>query len=126
LVAAPDTGFELHAFEGSAKFGDVGHVQPGQPYDPVRALVGAGGFLAKAGTPSLIDSLVAQIYTVPDGTDVDISLEAEVTEANCGREISALTILPSKIGAPTSTPWQVKMPSCDAVGEVVLLGQVSE
>lgn len=124
LLAAPDTGFELHAYEGAAKFGDAGHVQPGQPYDPVRALVGAGGFLAKVGTPSLMGSRVAQVYTAPEGTDADLSLEAEVTEANCGRHISALTIRPKADGPPKVTPWNLSMPDCDSLGEIILLGTI--
>lgn len=126
LLAAPEAGFELHAYEAGATFGEAGHVWSELPYDPIRALVGRGGFLARAGTPSLMGSKIAQIYTVPSDTDVAVSLEAVVTEANCGRDIEALTIRPTADGHPVMTPWQVAMPDCEAIGEVIILGDLAD
>ena len=117
-----DAGLELHAMEFGASFGAEGHVWPGAPRAPQAAIDGRGGFLTRltAGEHH------AQIYTLPRaalaGTgSVRLSIDAPATAGSCAREASA-RILRSRGGtSPEVREVRFTHPSCDAVGEVLVL-----
>jgi hypothetical protein len=72
---------------------------------------------------TLVDQpMFAEVYTYPADTDakVDIVVEVTVTPQVCGREISAETILSSS-GLVEVSKIPVKIPACDAAGDILLL-----
>ena len=124
-----DTGVELHALEFGASYDDAGHVWSGAPREPSIAALGEGGFMTRLGDPALPDGQTAEVYTFPTGTaktggEIEMSVEVEVTAANCGRDMSADVIEVTE-GKPT-VPEELKMtlPGCDAVGDFIQLKNI--
>ena len=115
-----ETGLHLHAFEGDARHGAPGHVWAGAP----RAPEADGGFLMRLGAPDMADARVAEVYTFPvepPSGGVALTIEAEVTEATCGRDIAADTL--ALRGGTAAPPREVAMfmPDCSAVGDFLVL-----
>jgi hypothetical protein len=65
---------------------------------------------------------MAQVYTFPVGLAeaVDLTIEAEVTEATCNRELLG-EVLFSELGGVTKTDLTMATPDCDAIGDVLVL-----
>lgn len=117
-----DMGLELHAMEFGAVFGDQGHVWLEAPSAPEDAIAGDGGFL------TLLDSgeSSAQIYTLPratlrEGDSVRLSIDAPVTATNCTLDVVARTLRAEGAGPVNVTELTFTVPSCDAVGDVLVL-----
>lgn len=125
-------GLQLHAREFGAGYGESGHVWAGAPGAAGLALDGTGGFLIELGDPAADNALLAQVYTFPTGTtaragDVELTVEAEVTAANCGRDIAAQSIQLRPGSAPDAQDLTMTLPGCDAAGEfLVLSGMLSD
>ncbi|WP_254796818.1 hypothetical protein [Sulfitobacter albidus] len=123
------TGFELHAREYGADYGDPGHVWGEAARDMSWAVTGQGGFIARLGDTDVADGLMAEVYTFPtsiaqDSGEVALSVEAQVGDANCGLEIEAET-LQSKRGADiTSRNVTLSVPDCDAAGNFLVLNNL--
>ena len=70
--------------------------------------------------------MLAEIYTFPrdtlngDGTE-RLSIEAEVTEANCGQDTLARTLESDVEGAVAVIELTFTVPGCDAVGDYLVL-----
>lgn len=111
-----DDTFQLHALERGVDYGQPGHVRAGSGASP------DGGFVIALGDPALDLPMMAEIYTWPaDATvPVEISIEAEVTEATCGRELLGETVETGAEDA-TVTDLSLAMPDCDAVGDILVL-----
>jgi hypothetical protein len=58
--------------------------------------------------------------------DIQLEIEAEVTDATCGREISAQSLQVTEAGAPRVQELQLTMPDCDAIGDFLVLKNVLE
>ncbi len=117
---------QLHAFEFGASYGENGHIWAASAADPTRAVAGLGGFLTSLGDASVPDALMAEVYTFPSGIAlrdgaIEISVEAEVTERNCGRLVEAQSIQLVPGEAAAATDLTMTMPGCDAVGEYLVL-----
>ena len=119
-----DAGFDLHALEDGAGYGDEGHVWSQKPGAPDRAVFGNGGFATRLG--NLPMGFVAVIYTYPAHLDdsrppPEISIEAEVKATNCGTTISAtyLEAVPGR--SPMASDLTMAVPGCDAAGEFLVL-----
>lgn len=122
-------GFQLHAREFGAGYGQPGHIWSGLVADNDAFHTDAQGFMVMLGNISIADTLIAEIYSFPagmaqrDGT-VNLSVEAQVTAANCGREIEARTIERLQ-GAPLKIQNTVLVvPDCDAVGNFMVLNNL--
>jgi hypothetical protein len=120
-------GPELHAFEFGADYGDAGHVWRGNPRDASWAIRARGGFEQALGDGNAVVPARLEVYTFPAGHypgegDVRLSLETEVTAANCNRDIAArsLTITGGVAQAPTDVT--LAMPECDAQGDFLVFG----
>jgi hypothetical protein len=119
-------GMGLHALEFGASYADEGHVWAGAARDATTA---AGGFMTRLGDDAADNPMIAEIYTFPigaasrDGT-VDLSVEAEVTSANCGRDVSAQSIQIMPGSEPTVMDLTMTMPDCAAVGEYLVLNNM--
>lgn len=115
---APDA-FALNAYEGGAAHGEPGHISASGP----RAVTLApqpSGWMVRLGEGL---PLVAEVYTFPDapGAAPRLSIEAEVTEATCGREMLGETLL-SVRGLVTVEELTLAMPGCeDAIGDFLVL-----
>lgn len=121
-----DTGIQVHAREFGAPYDSDGHVWSGHARDLAAASGGTGGFITRHGESSLDEALLAEVYSFPTGTiersgAVALSVEAEVTRANCGRDVEAQAI--QKIGQDRleAQSLVLAMPDCSAVGDFLVL-----
>lgn len=120
------TGLQIHALEFGADYGDPGHVWAEAARDWASAMTMRGGFLTRLGDASLSDAFLAEVYTFPaevtgrDGV-VRLSVEAEVTPENCGRDIAGQTIQAQPDGSLRPVSLTLSMPGCEAVGEFLVL-----
>ncbi|MWD28654.1 translocase [Aquicoccus sp. SCR17] len=124
-------GIELHAMEFSDDYDGPGHVWSKAERSPEAAESGEGGFLVTLGDAGMDGALQAEVYTFPAAAtkrsgDVDMSVEAEVTEGNCGKEIEAQTIEVHRGTAPRVQDVTVFVPDCDAVGDFLVLKNLIE
>ncbi|WP_417523270.1 hypothetical protein [Marinovum sp.] len=124
-------GLGLHALEFDARYFGKGHIHSASPSDLTAAASGTSGFLTRFGENAGGDALMAEVYTFPSGTSntagqIGLSVEAEVTEANCGKEIAAQT-LQLKPGEKLRTrDVTLYMPACDAGGDFLVLKNLFE
>ncbi len=107
----------LNAYEYGSDYDGAGHVQARMPRTPDTPL---GGYLLSYG--GVDEGAHAEIYSAPTGmTGTRFDLEAPVTAATCGRDLSAtvVQIRAGQIGAPV--PVTLAMPDCDQLeGSVVM------
>jgi hypothetical protein len=123
-----DAGLQLHALEFGAGYGESGHVWTGAPRGPEFAASGRGGFVMRLGQGGP-EAEFAEIYTYPAGADtrdgvVRLSIEAEVTEANCGTQVSGDSLQPAVDGTITAVGLTMAIPDCDALGEFLVLKNI--
>ncbi|UWR22515.1 hypothetical protein [Sulfitobacter sp. S190] len=126
-----ETGFQLHAREFGADYGDAGHVWSGASRDMSYAVTGEGGYLSVLGDSTSPDALIAEVYTYPSGTassagKIDLSVETEVIEANCGLEIEGQTMQMQAGGTIRSRDLTLAVPDCDAAGNFLVLNNLFE
>lgn len=93
----------INAFEFGAEFRAEGHVSIDSDRTMEDAAKGIGGFVTSLGNFEQGEALVAEVYTFPTGTsltegDVHVSVDANVTIANCGLRIEAQTLEVSRAG----------------------------
>jgi hypothetical protein len=126
LVAEATSGFQIHALEFGASYGEEGHIWLENPGNPALAAMDGQGYLLQLGDPGVDGAVMTQIYTFPSGGSaangvVRLSVEAEVTAMNCSREIEGQTIERGPGGVPISMSMTVSVPDCDAIGEYLVL-----
>lgn len=119
-------GLQIHALEYGADYGEAGHVWAGAARDMASAARGEGGFITRLGDPDIFEPMIAEIYTFPSGTalktgTIDLSLEAEVTAANCGRDVEAQVLQKSGTQRMKMRELVLAMPACDAAGDYLVL-----
>lgn len=120
-----ESGLEIHALEFGAAYGDAGHVWRLAPRSAATAA--RGGFLTSLGSSELAEGYRAVIYSFPTGSSqrtgvVRLNVEAEVTAANCGHEISAQSFQKTGDGKVQMTDLTLlSVPGCDAIGDILLL-----
>ncbi|KKK94445.1 hypothetical protein LCGC14_2682800, partial [marine sediment metagenome] len=120
---------ELHAREFGADYGDAGHVWSGAPRDMTAAVLGEGGFMTRNGDTDTSDPLMAEVYSFPVAAagqegDVALSVEAEVSEANCGLEIEAQALELRGSDQVKTQNLTLAVPDCDAVGNFLVLNNL--
>jgi hypothetical protein len=121
-----ENGTSLHALEYGADYNGSGHIWANAAGEIADTAVGKGGFMMMLGNPSVSDAMTAQVYTFPSafaeqGGDVSLSVEIEVTAANCGKEIEAQTLQTVKGAPPKVQSLSLTMPDCDAIGDFLVL-----
>ena len=124
-----ESGIKIHALEYGSDFGDQGHVWVNAAYDMARAARGEGGFLTRHGSGDLDNPLIAEVYTFPTetaprGGDVSLRVEAEVTAANCGRDLEIQTIATDDIRGLKVQDIVLAMPDCDGIGDFLVLNNL--
>lgn len=122
-------GVHLHALEYQADYDSSGHVWAGAPRDEVMAASGEGGFLTRLGAQDMPEAQIAEIYSFPSGLaahdgDVALSVEAEVTAQNCGRDIEAQAIQITPGVAPRVRDLSLAIPDCNATGDFLVLNNL--
>lgn len=113
----------INAYEFGASKREMGHVWSGAPKSPSRAVRGSGGYLTQMGDGS---GESVEIYSFPvdqvvDNGVVRLVVEAEVSEANCDRELRAQAFQTGIAGQLVRTEIALAMPGCDRLGEIVRL-----
>ncbi|WP_300032924.1 hypothetical protein [uncultured Roseobacter sp.] len=121
-----DTGVQIHAREYGADYGDAGHVWQGSPRHVSALTDGNGGFVTVLGDARNKDRLMTEVYTYPAETSravdaVALSIETEVTLSNCGTHVDATAVRVSRGGLPVVRDLSIDVPSCDAVGDFLVL-----
>lgn len=121
-----EAGLQIHAFEYAADYDTDGHVWYGNSRDLTSVIGGQGGFLLRLGDGQSEISKMADVYTFPTGNaattgTVNLSVEAEVTGSNCGRDIRASTLQIHQGGPATTRQLEIAMPECAASGDFLVL-----
>ncbi len=120
-----DVGFQIHAREFGASYGGKGHVWSGAAPGADPGL----GFVTRLGQSDTLLPQMAEIYTFPVGTSsasgiVALSVEAEVTSDNCGRDISAQSLELKDRSPLRARDLVLAMPDCSAVGDFLVLNNL--
>jgi hypothetical protein len=117
-----DDSFQINAFENGARFGQAGHVSIANPQRVLANIPTRGGYLTSLGDRTASVPMLAEVYTFPteDDASVDLTLEATVTTATCDRELLG-EVLFSESGAVAKTDLSMSMPTCDGIGDVLVL-----
>jgi hypothetical protein len=121
-----ETGLQIHALEFGATYGEEGHGWFGNDRDLTAVIGGRGGFLMRLGDGFSEVSHMADVYTFPtvnaaEAGDVQLTVEAEVNGANCGRAISATTLQVKPGADPIKKTLNVEIPACSATGDFLVL-----
>ncbi|CUH84304.1 hypothetical protein [Thalassovita mediterranea] len=115
-----DLGISLHAYEFGATYGEEGHVWAG-----ALSTSAVDAQMVLLGDRDLPESYRAEVYTVPATAamagQVQLSIEAEVTVANCDRDIQAEAIQWRAGGQLEVRELSLAVPGCDTVGDFLLL-----
>lgn len=124
-------GVQLHALEFGATYGEIGHISAASVGDKMQMETGAGGYLTALGDSRAINPLMVEVYTFPTGIvsrdgDVILNVEAEVTAANCGREVAAQSLQIAPNAVTSAMDLTMTMPDCDAIGEFLVLKNMFE
>lgn len=127
---AGQAGFELHAREFGAGYGDAGHVWAGAKRDVSSAAMGDAGFVSLLGRDDAHEPYLAQVYSFPASAAsksgiISVSVEAEITATNCGREVAAQTFHVHN-GELRTRDLSMTIPACDAVGDFLVLNNLIE
>ena len=88
-----------------------------------------GGQVARLGDPTLANANLAEIYTFPksrskQGGTIALTVEAEVTEKNCGRDIAAQSIELRDADLPRTQDLVLSVPECSSVGDFLVLNNL--
>ncbi|MGB3246144.1 MAG: hypothetical protein WBB25_16540 [Sulfitobacter sp.] len=124
-----DTGFEIHAREFGADYGSNGHVWQGAPGDIASAIIGDGGFTLRYGDVKAPDALLAEVYSFPKAANgrlrsVELTVETEVSDINCGLEIEAQTLEIQSGSQMKTRNLTLSVPGCDATGNFLVLNNL--
>lgn len=121
-----DAGFEVHAMEFGANYGEQGHVWREAAREATDAATGTGGFLLELGQAVGDAPLLAEVYTFPSGKapqagTISLSVEAEITVNNCAKDVSAQTLERTADASVRIADLTLSIPECEAIGEFLVL-----
>ncbi|MEO0751582.1 MAG: hypothetical protein AAFY25_07230 [Pseudomonadota bacterium] len=124
-------GLQVHALEYGATYDEPGHIWSGAMGEIANAAKGEGGFMMRIGEATPLSTHMIEVYTFPTGTalnggSIALSLEAVVTEENCGRDLEAQVLQKSGAEAMRARDLILAMPDCDAVGDFLVLNNMFE
>lgn len=114
----------LNAYAPGAEYGGAGHVRPVALSDLPAGASPRGAVLA-LGAADVALPLLAHVYTYPEGDWPLLTIEAEVTEATCARDLLGEAI-ESQGGGVVVQDLTLTMPDCDAIGEFLVLNIAPE
>ncbi|MFC3613527.1 hypothetical protein ACFORG_07115 [Lutimaribacter marinistellae] len=116
-------GLQIHAREFGASYGEQGHVW--------HAAAEGYGHVVRLGDAETFAPQLAEVYSFPLARNVqagtiDLTVEAEVTSANCGRDISAQSLERRGASSLRTRDLILAMPDCDATGDFLVLNNLVE
>lgn len=119
-----NSGFEIHAREFGAQYGELGHVWHGADQ------VGSAGQVIQLGDATQLAPRLAEVYSfhragAQAAGVIEISVETEISQINCGRDISAQTLRISQ-GRVQTRDLVLSMPDCGAAGDFLVLNNLVE
>ncbi len=117
-----NSGLELHALEFGATYGSAGHVWKGSELGQ-----GAGHVLF-LGDPAQVAARLLQVYTLPKNRGygvVNISVEAEITSANCDQVVAA-QLVERRDDRLRTRDLVLNIPECSATGDFLVLNNLVE
>ncbi len=120
-------GFQIHALEFGASYGGPGHVWSGA--EPTDAGERTTGTVVRLGAEEALSPRLAEVYTFPAAAadrsgDIALSIEAEVTPDNCGRDISAQLLERKGADRMQTRALDLTVPGCTAVGDFLVLNNL--
>lgn len=126
-----NAGLQLHAREFNAEYFADGHVWADAKGNMAAAAQGQSGFLSSVGRSDVPEGLSAEIYSFPAGAAsrdgvIALSIEAEITAANCDATIEAQTMEVRDGSGMRTRDLSVDMPGCDTVGDFLVLKNLVE
>lgn len=115
-------GFQLHAREFGASYGEIGHVWH-------EAAKSGHGTMVRLGRSDLFSPKQAEVYTFPKvatamGGSIALTVETEITARNCGREIEAQTLELRGASTLVARDLSLAMPNCSAIGDFLVLNNL--
>jgi len=122
-------GFELHAREFGADYGQDGHVWSGVAQNTEGMIEGDNGYIVRLGDSLALEPLIAEVYTFPSGFSarsgtIDLTVETEVTMENCGLEVEAQSLEKMAGGKMKTQDLILSVPGCDTVGSFLVLNNL--
>ncbi|WP_226624823.1 translocase [Alloyangia pacifica] len=126
-----ESGLALHANEFGAAGDEAGHVWAAAAGDLTRTARGEGGFLTRLGDAASPEARMAEVYTFPAAAAkkagaVTLTIEAKITEANCGRGLEAQTLQRRLGRSLRASDLTLAMPDCSAAGDFLVLKNLLE
>jgi len=117
-----ETDLQIHALEFGAGYGDAGHVSA----DPATR---GTGHVVHLGQSGLSDGRNIEIYSFPatqaDQTgSIELTVEAEVTVENCGRDLSVQSLELRSDRKLRSRDLALSFPECSKAGEFLVLNNL--
>ena len=119
-------GFQIHAREFGAEYGSDGHIWFGmdENFSPDQH-----GTIIRLGESQALVPHMAEVYTYPSAVSdkagtVSMTIEAEVTANNCGRDVEAQTLEISGGSRLHTSELLLTVPECDAIGDFLVLNNL--
>ena len=116
-----ETDLQLHALEFGAGYGEEGHVWSGSQTGGAGSVIhlGQGG----SDVARNIEVYSYPIETATEAGSITLSVETEVTEANCGKPLSVQS-LEWRAERLRSHDLSLDMPGCEAAGDFLVLNNL--
>lgn len=122
-------GFQLHAREFGATYGQPGHIWSGLSAAELKQEPALHGAVVRLGAPMALAPLTAEVYSFPAGQSdragsIALTVEAEITAQNCGRDISAQLLERQAEDRVKTRELELSVPDCDAIGDFLVLNNL--
>lgn len=120
-------GFQIHAREFGAGYDDAGHIWSGAA--PQADGDHTSGSVLRLGVADTLSPLLAEVYSFPIARadrsgDIALTVEAEVTAENCGRDISAQLLQRQGGDKLRTRELDLAVPGCGAMGDFLVLNNL--
>ncbi|WP_170326172.1 hypothetical protein [Ruegeria arenilitoris] len=117
-----ETELQIHALEFGASYGDAGHVSAES------GTRGAGSVVHLA-QPTFHDARNVEVYSFPaaqsqQSGSIALTVEAEVTEANCGQDLNVQSLELQYDRSLRSRDLTLSFPDCSRTGEFLVLNNL--
>ena len=126
---AGDSNLKIHAFEPGVGYRRRGHVWANAPRSVSVAVQARGGYITELGDVDTTNAIHAEVYSFPSRRVqkpgvVRLSIQAEVTKRNCGKDIQTKTLQSGMNGGISVVDLTVSIPACDAIGDFLVLNNL--
>ncbi|WP_109313770.1 hypothetical protein [Ruegeria sp. AU67] len=117
-----ETDLQIHALEFGASYGTAGHVSSNPDAK-------GAGKVVHLGQQAFGDAQNIEIYSFPAGEtsqtgSIELTVEAEVTEANCGRDLAVQSLELRGDRRLRSRDLTLPMPDCTRAGDFLVLNNL--